>query len=164
MPNLGLYDSELVIFSFLALMAGVGAVCAHLPALAWVTIAATDLYLVTVLAVAAMQSDADDFARRHKLVRLLPHRRAAALFVLACQMLTIVSGFAALYVGTTVFASSKTVLDAVYISFFTMGFTDYSPRPGYGQLVVMAQLISSILLLAGAFPLLLSRISTFKRL
>jgi hypothetical protein len=26
--------------------------------------------------------------------------------------------------------------------FFIMGFTDYSPVPGYGQLVVIAQLVS----------------------
>ncbi|TMP90113.1 MAG: hypothetical protein E6L07_15035 [Verrucomicrobia bacterium] len=35
---------------------------------------------------------------------------------------------------------------------------------GYGQLVVLGQLVSSILLLVALFPLLISRISTFKHL
>ena len=46
--------------------------------------------------------------------------------------------------------------------FFIMGFTDYSPAPGYGQLVVIAQLVSGVLLLAALFPIHISRISTFK--
>ena len=72
------------------------------------------------------------------------------------------SGFAGLYVGAEVFPSGKTPLDALYISFFIMGFTDYSPAPGYGQLVVIAQLVSGVLLLAALFPIHISRISTFK--
>jgi len=43
-----------------------------------------------------------------------------------------------------------------------MGFTDYSPKPGYGQLGVIAQLVSGVLLLAALFPIHISRISTFK--
>jgi hypothetical protein len=35
-------------------------------------------------------------------------------------------------------------------------------RLGYGQLVVIAQLVSGILLLAALFPIHISRISTFK--
>jgi hypothetical protein len=65
-------------------------------------------------------------------------------------------------VGTEVFPSDKTPLDALYVSFFVMGFTDYSPKSGYGQLVVIAQLISGVLLLAALFPIHISRISTFK--
>src|SRR6266496_2065282 len=58
--------------------------------------------------------------------------------------------------------SVKTPLDALYISSFTLALTDYSPKPGYGQLVVLGQLVSSILLVVALFPLLISRISTFK--
>jgi hypothetical protein len=53
-------------------------------------------------------------------------------------------------------------LKFIYISFFTLGFTDYSPKPGYGQLVVVSQLVSGVLLLAALFPIHISRISTFK--
>jgi hypothetical protein len=157
-------DLVLLIFSFLASMAGFASVIACSRVLAWVSIAAADLYLVFVLIVAAILSDDDGFAERQKWVRLLFPRRAAGLLIVALLMLAIVSGFAGLYVGTNVFPSSKTSLDALYISCFTMGFNDYSPTPGYGQLVVIVQLVSGILLLAGAFPLLLSRISTFLRL
>src|SRR5258708_1479674 len=80
-----------------------------------------------------------------------------------CASLTaIVSGFAGVYVGAEVFPSGKTPLDALYFSFFIMGFTDYSPKPGYGQLVVIAQLVSGVLLLAALCPIHISRISTFK--
>jgi hypothetical protein len=52
--------------------------------------------------------------------------------------------------------------NALYISLFILGFTDYSPKPGYGQFVVIGQLISGVLLLAALFPMHISRISTFK--
>lgn len=34
-------------------------------------------------------------------------------------------------------------------------------RHGYGQIIVLSQLVSGIVLLIGAFPLLISRLSTF---
>jgi hypothetical protein len=45
-----------------------------------------------------------------------------------------------------------------------MGFTDSSPKPGYGQLVVIAQLVRGVLLLAALFLIHISQISTFKEL
>jgi hypothetical protein len=83
-------------------------------------------------------------------------RRRSRRFFLA-----IVSGFAGLYVGVEVFPSGKTPLDSLYTSFFIMGFTDYSPAPGYGQLVVIAQLVGGVLLPAALFPIHVSRISTY---
>ena len=162
--NIYARDLVLLIFSFLASLAGFASVFAHISALAWVSIAAADLYLLSLLIVAAMLSDDDEFTKRHKWARLMPHRRAAGLFITVSMMLAIISGFAGLYVGTNVFPTSKTSLDAFYISFFIMGFSEFTPTPGYGQLVVLAQLVSAVLLLVGAFPLLLSRISTFRRL
>jgi hypothetical protein len=76
-------------------------------------------------------------------------------------VLSIVSGFAGLYVGTEVFSSNKTPGEALYLSLFTLAFTDYSPKPGYGQLVVVDQVASGILYLIAAIPLLISRIATF---
>jgi hypothetical protein len=60
-----------------------------------------------------------------------------------------------------VFPSTKTPLDTLYISFFIIGFTDYSPKPGYGELVVIGQLAGGVLLRA-LFPLHISPICTFK--
>jgi len=130
--------------------------------LAWIVIAISDLYLSIVLLLAALRSDDDGFLRGHSWITRFFPRKTAGILVVALLFLTIVSGFAGLYVGAEVFPSGKTSLDALYISFFTLGFTDYSPKPGYGQLVVVGQLVSGVLLLAALFPIHISRISTFK--
>jgi len=133
--------------------------------LAWVVIASSDLYLSIVLLLAALLSDDESFLNRHPwMTGFLPRRRTAGLVVVTLLFLSVVSGFAGLYVGGEIFSSVKTPLDAFYISSFTLALTDYSPKPGYGQLVVLSQLVSSVLLLVALFPLLISRISTFKHL
>jgi hypothetical protein len=129
---------------------------------AWTVIVISDLYLCTVLLLAALRSDDDDFLDRHSWITGFFPRKTPGILVVALVFLAIVSGFAGLYVGVEVFPSGKTPLDALYISFFIMGFTDYAPKPGYGQLVVIAQLVSGVLLLAALFPLHISRISTFR--
>ena len=60
-----------------------------------------------------------------------------------------------------VFAAGKDRLTAVYISLLTLGFSDFGQTHGYGQRVVIAQLVSGIVLLMGALPLLVSGISIF---
>jgi hypothetical protein len=46
--------------------------------------------------------------------------------------------------------------------FIYAGFTDYGPKPGYGQFVVVGEVASGILFLIAAIPLLISRIATFE--
>ena len=130
--------------------------------LAWIAIVISDFYLFAVLLLAALRSDDDGFLDRHSWITRFFPRKTTGILVVTLLFLAIVSGFAGLYVGAEVFPSGKTPLDALYISFFIMGFTDYSPKPGYGQLVVIAQLVSGVLLLAALFPIHISRISTFK--
>src|SRR6516165_10145850 len=130
--------------------------------LAWTAIVVSDLYLFTVLLLAALRAEDDAFLHRHPWITHFFPRKTAGISVVALLFLAIVSGFAGLYVGAEVFSSGKTPLDAFYISFFVMGFTDYSPTPGYGQLVVIGQLISGVLLLAALFPIHISRISAFR--
>jgi hypothetical protein len=130
--------------------------------LAWMAILVSDSYLSVVLLFAAILSDNGAFATRQPWITGLFPRRTTGLFVVALLLLSIVSGFAGLYVGTEVFQSSKTPGDALYISLFTLAFTDYSPKPGYGQFVVVGQIASGILYLIAAFPLLISRIATFE--
>ena len=130
--------------------------------LAWIVIVISDSYLFAVLLLAALRAEDDAFLDRHPWITHLFPRKTAGIPVAALLFVSLVSGFAGLYVGVDVFASSKTPLDALYISFFILGFTDYSPKPGYGQLVVIGQLISGVLLLAALFPMHISRISTFK--
>jgi hypothetical protein len=119
--------------------------------LAWIVIAISELYLSIVLLLAALRSDDDGFLDRHSWVTRFFPRKTAGILVVALLFLSVLSGFAGLYVGVEAFSSAKTPLDALYISFFILGFTDYSPKPGYGQLVVVGQLLSGVLLLAAFF-------------
>ena len=124
--------------------------------------AISDAYLALVLLFAAILSDDGSVAtRRTWITRLFP-KRTVALFVVALLLVSIVSGFAGLYVGTEVFQSSKTPADALYISLFTLAFTDYGPKPGCGESVVVGEVTSGILFLIAAIPLLISRIATFE--
>ena len=130
--------------------------------LAPIVIVISDLYLSIVLLLAALRSEDEGFLDRHSWVADFFPRRTTGLLVVTLLFVAVVAGFAGLYVGTEVFQASKTPLDAIYVSSFTLALTDYSPRPGYGQLVVLGQLASGVLLLVALFPLLISRISTFK--
>ena len=130
--------------------------------LAWIAIVISDAYLALVLLFAAILSDDRAFAARWPWITRLFPRRTAALFVVGLLLLSIVSGFAGLYVGTEVFSSNKTPGDALYLSLFTLAFTDYGPKPGYGQFVVVGEVASGILFLIAAIPLLISRIATFE--
>jgi len=158
-------DVGLVCIIFLLSAAGMTSVFRGCRILAWVVKVTSDLYLSIVLLLATLLSDDEGFLNRHSwMTGFFPRRRTAGLVVVILLFLAVVSGFAGLYVGTDVFSSVKTPLDALYISSFTLALTDYSPKPGYGQLVVLAQLVSSVLLLVALFPLLISRISTFKHI
>jgi hypothetical protein len=151
----------IVIFSLVSAI-GMTSVFLGYRFLAWTAIVISDVYLFSVLLLAALRADDDGFLDRHPWITGFFPRKAAGILVVTLLFLAILSGFAGLYVGAKVFPSGKTSLDALYISFFTLGFTDYSPAPGYGQLVVIAQLASGVLLLAALFPIHISRISTFK--
>jgi ion channel len=151
----------IVIFSLVSAIGMTSAFCGC-RFLAWIAIVISDFYLFAVLLLAALRSDDDGFLDRHSWITGFFPRKAAGILVVTLLFLSVLSGFAGLYVGVEVFPSGKTPLDALYISFFTLGFTDYSPAPGYGQLVVIAQLVSGVLLLAALFPIHISRISTFK--
>jgi hypothetical protein len=91
--------------------------------LAWIAIGISDAYLALVLLFAAILSDDGTFAtRRAWITRLFP-KRTTGLFVVTLLLLSIVSGFAGLYVGTQVFPGNKMPGDALYISLFTLAFT-----------------------------------------
>jgi hypothetical protein len=155
-------DIVLIVSFVLVSAAGLTSVFLGNRFLAWIVIAISDSYLSTLLLLAALRSDDENFLDRHLWTAAFFPRKTTGIFVVVLVFLAIVAGFAGLYVGVEVFPSGKAPLDAFYISFFIMGFTDYSPRPGYGQLVVIAQLVSGVLLLAALFPIHISRISTFK--
>jgi len=149
------------VFSFVS-AAGMASVFLGYRLLAWIVIGISDFYLFILLLLAALRAEDDEFLHRHPWITHFFPRKTAGILVIALVFLAIVSGFAGLYVGADVFPPGKTPLDALYLSFFIMGFTDYSPKPGYGQLVVIGQLVSGVLLLAALFPIHISRISTFR--
>jgi hypothetical protein len=155
-------DFLLLAITFIAAaIGGTSAFSASRP-LAWIAIAISDAYLASVLLFAAILSDDGTVATRRAWITGLFPKKTTGLFVVALLLLSIVSGFAGLYVGTQVFAASKTPGDALYISLFTLAFTDYAPKSGYGQFVVVGEVASGILLLIAAIPLLVSRIATYE--
>ena len=155
---------DIVLIVIFSLVSAIGIISGFLGCrfLAWVAIVTSDVYLFGVLLLAALRSDDDGFLDKHSWIRRFFPRKTTGILVVTLLFLSVLSGFAGLYVGAEVFPSGKTPLGALYVSFFIMGFTDYSPKPGYGQLVVIAQLVSGVLLLAALFPIHISRISTFK--
>ena len=155
-------DAVLIVIFALISAVGMASVFLRSRPLAWIVIGISDSYLFVVLLLAALRAEDDEFLHRHGWITHFFPRKTAGILVVTLVFLSVVSGFAGLYVGTGVFPSGKTALDAFYVSFFVMGFTDYSPTPGYGQLVVIAQLISGVLLLAALFPIHISRISAFR--
>jgi hypothetical protein len=156
-------DLYLVCFSGALAAAGACALFAHVRLLGWAAILIVDLYLLVVLVVAGLRTDDTEFKRNHeRWVSPLFPRRTAGLLVLLLLLTASVIGFASIYVGTDVFPTEKGRLDALYISLLTIGFSDFSPKSGYGQIVVLLQLCSGIFLLIAAIPLLISRISTFE--
>ena len=155
-------DCVLALVFFFVSVVGVTSVLAGNRILAWTAIAVSDLYLLITLLFAAMRSDDESLLHRHAWIAGFFPRRAAGILVVVLLFVAILSGFAGFYVGTEVFSSNKTPLDAFYISVFTLAFTDYSPKAGYGQIVVMTEVVSGVLLLVALFPFLISRISTFK--
>jgi hypothetical protein len=155
-------DFVLLAITAIAAAIGMRSVFAASRPLAWIAIVISDAYLALVLFFAAILSDDRAFAARWPWIAGLFPRRTTALFVVTSLLLSIVFGFAGLYVGTEVFPSSKTPGDALYISLFTLAFTDYGPKSGYGQFVVVGEVASGILFLIAAVPLLISRIATFE--
>ena len=155
---------DIVLIVTLCLVSTIGmiSVFCGCPLLAWIAIAISDLYLVIVLLLAALRAEDDAFMDRHPWITHFLPRKTAGILVVTLLCSTILSGFAGLYVGAKVFLSVKTPLAAFYTSFFILGFTDYSPKPGYGQLVLIGELLSGVLLVAALFPMHISRISTFK--
>jgi hypothetical protein len=155
-------DFILLAITSIAAAMGMRSVFAASRPLAWTAIAISDAYLALVLLFVANLSDDGTVAtRRAWITRLFP-KRTTGLFVVALLLVSIVSGFAGLYVGRQVFPGNKTPGDALYINLFTLAFTDYGPKPGYGQFVVVGEVASGILFLIAAVPLLISRIATFE--
>ena len=130
--------------------------------LAWMSIVAADLYLLSILIFSAIRSGDESFVARHPGVTNLFPGRAPALLAIALLMGAIVVGFAALYAVGSHPRERSASIDALYASMFVMFFEAPSSPFADRKALIVGQLVSSILLMGGVFPLLLSRISTFR--
>jgi hypothetical protein len=155
-------DIVLIVIFSLVSATGMASVFLRCRLLAPIVIVISDLYLSIVLLLAALRSDDDRFLRRHVWITLFSLERRLVFLSLHSFFWQLFLVLLVCMLERRSFHPGKTPLDALYISFFIMGFADYSPAPGYGQLVVIAQLVSGVLLLAALFPIHISRISTFK--
>jgi hypothetical protein len=121
----------------------------------------TDIYMSAVLFFIAVQSDFPAYSDRYKFKLFVP-RRTAALLIAALLMFAIISGFAGLYLGEEIFPDKLgSPTAALYRSLYTMGFSDYSPIDDHGRRIVISQLVSTVILLAGVLSVLISRLSDF---
>lgn len=132
----------------------------------WTAVGFVDVYLLSLVVLAGLRTDHKELRKNHPWVAMPFPRRTAGIFVIFLLLLASVTGFAALYLAydvfpPDVFPQTKNWLDALYDSVLVLGFSDFKPYRGGGQKIVLAQLFSGIVLLIGAFPLLISRLSTF---
>jgi hypothetical protein len=153
-------DIVLVAGSILISISGLVSVYFPCAPLAWFAVLAADIYLLFALLAVAHTCDKSDPVLSDWMKRILP-RRLAGMFLVAFLLLAHVSGFAGFYVRPGMFQQTKSPLDALYVSFSTIGFNDFQPTAD-GERFVMFQLASAVLLMIAAFPLLISRISGFK--
>lgn len=131
--------------------------------LAYPAIVGTDLYLILVLFVGAILSGKAKVAADASCLNVFLPRRPIAILVVTFMFIAVILGFAALYTeeGFFIVQKSKSTIDAIYISFMTLGFSDYSPLTDAGKRIVMWELVNGILLLTGVLSLLISRLGTF---
>ena len=158
----------LFIYSIVALVAGFISLFFNCHSIAWIAIFLSDIYLIALLYVAAKRVD---YECKNKQKNFMTHYPSAeylfpnlkfALLIFLFFLLAIVLGFAGLYVGTNDFCPVKNQLGAFYTSLFIMGFDNPNPASETGKLIVITQFFSSLLLLVGVFPLLISRIASYK--
>ncbi len=125
-------------------------------------IVVADGYIALILWIAACVSQGTN-----KLRRFLPHRTTALLMLLMFAIALILS-FAGLYIETNSIKAAadkavlSTVTDAIYFSVVTittLGYGDFTPQSTCAKYIVISELASGILLLIGALPLVVSRLS-----
>lgn len=115
--------------------------------------------LLALLVAAQLSDDVDKEIRETAMIRLMLPRRTAGLLVIPALIVAVICGFAAQYRGICVIRNLDTTAwsDALYASFLTVGFSDLGPN-GNWHWVVMGEFANGILLLTGAFSLLISRL------
>ena len=163
-------NSVIILFlSLLAAIAGVASAYGGV-SLSWLTIALVDAYLFLVLLFSAILCDMDgNRANQRAIQEIFSPTRTEGLFVALLLSVALVTSFAGLNprpeMATAFTKPIDGRLDACYVSIVTMttvGFGDFTPVTLQAKRIVIAQIASGALLFFGIFPLLVSRLSTFK--
>lgn len=125
--------------------------------MSWVSLILVDTYLILILAWAAIKSDIEI-----KDDNLLP-TKTSSLIIFTFLFFTVVFGFAGLFIQSNLIDFNET-FDAIYFSFSiitTIG--ECSTENSYLKGIVIWEISSGLLLFAGIFGLLISRISDYKK-
>lgn len=138
-----------------------------------VSVFVVDFYMVCVFFIAAIQSDVKagnlDFALYHNLGKKwvwLPIR-TAGLIMVGIFFLTDVLGFAAVFRALPEGYFNHPFMhwwEAVYFSIVTIatvGYGDFLPTKAWSQIIIIGQIASGLLLLAGIVSFAIARISGF---
>jgi hypothetical protein len=145
-----------VVFIVILLISASLGVFDKLITMSWVSLLFTNFYLCFILILAAVKSD-----KKIQNYDWLP-TKTSGLVIFTFIFLTTVLGFAGLFLHSSFLNFNKT-FDAIYFSFCiltTVG--DYTTDKTEIKQFIMWEVGTGLLLFAGIFGLLISRISVFK--
>lgn len=131
-----------------------------------VIIGILNIYLVSMLFVAAVISDAKNPVEHAEKLNIYPHR-VASLFLLIFFLATFTFSFAALYNHATWVKypfSSVNSFDCIYSTFTsltTLGVDNLNPDTPHLKKIVMLEIFSSLNFLIGAVSFVISRLANF---
>jgi hypothetical protein len=139
------------------------------PWLAWVLVALIDLYVALMLwAAAQLASHRDSCGKANSAYETWPGmpRRDGALLVLVMLLAATTIAFATLYMQPGWLAESGGIdrLSGLYFSVVTMatvGYGDLKPLSDCAKVAVVVQIVSGLLFLTAAIPILASRLADF---
>ncbi len=162
-------DSGLMFASLMALICGWLSLYSGWRYLSWVSIPVIDLYLFAVILTAAARADKVNNTYQYSWVAdwLFPSRRVGVIFI-PLMALALILSFAGLYWGlpgecnfTSDFSSPMDSLYFSLVTLTTVGYGDFAPLSEPARELVIFEIGSGFLVLIGAFPLLISRVSDF---
>jgi voltage-gated potassium channel Kch len=156
-------------FSLVALSFAVAALLWEIGWIGVLSIIAIDLFVVGLIVCTAVKSTPKCRGGDEETWPYLP-TRPAALIMLPILLIGLVTAFAGVYlwsagitVGTALLSGR---IDALYFSavtITTLGYGDFLPTNSCAKVAVMGQLASGFIMLVGALPLLVGRLSMWSR-
>jgi Ion channel len=165
-------DGAQIAFSILLLLLAIGALGWEAQCLGLLVIVLADLFVMSLIVCAAIKSTPANAGGDWESWPYLP-TRLAALILLPSLLVALVVAFGSLYLWTKgVYLGGKngSLLtdhwDALYFSVVTittLGYGDFLPVESCARWTVMGELASGIIMLVGALPLLVGRLTNWDR-